>query len=358
MLAPMRAALHAATYAAILGLACGGNAPKSRPLPKAGDANDDGSGALARASRQFLTSTDESGFEPEVTATAGGYGYEGGYYGYGYGSGHTYGGFGGDAYGGSGYGGTLYGGYQIPYAAYTPPRTPDYTINYNTAAEGGAVVGAVRWPKPPAHDARLAVAGCGTTDNPSVVVGDKGAAVGAVVYLEGVKSGRAWIAATYGRQASVGGVIEVQGCAIGPRVQLHGPLPGQIQIHNLGGQPVRVVGERPADGSFQRLDGKVEVGGSRLFGVSTPGFSRFADDAGAMPPAWVISQDHPYYTLTDADGRFRLDDVVPGDYTLVVWHPPVVTTIKDGAAVYGDPVVVRKKVTVKKTAATKVAVEL
>ena len=31
--------------------------------------------------------------------------------------------------------------------------------------------------------------------------------------------------------------------------------------------------------------------------------------------------DHPYYAVTDADGRFRFPSVPAGQYELVAWHP-------------------------------------
>jgi hypothetical protein len=36
---------------------------------------------------------------------------------------------------------------------------------------------------------------------------------------------------------------------------------------------------------------------------------------------YLFVDDHPYYTRTDAQGRFRLDRVPPGRYELVCWHP-------------------------------------
>jgi hypothetical protein len=37
--------------------------------------------------------------------------------------------------------------------------------------------------------------------------------------------------------------------------------------------------------------------------------------------AWIASFDHPYFAVTAVDGRFTLDSVPPGSYTLKVWHP-------------------------------------
>jgi hypothetical protein len=36
--------------------------------------------------------------------------------------------------------------------------------------------------------------------------------------------------------------------------------------------------------------------------------------------AWVISLDHPYFSVTDERGRYRITDVPPGHYRLVMWH--------------------------------------
>jgi hypothetical protein len=36
--------------------------------------------------------------------------------------------------------------------------------------------------------------------------------------------------------------------------------------------------------------------------------------------AWIYVSDHPYVTVTDAQGRFELSDIPAGIYTLRVWH--------------------------------------
>src|SRR6185503_12006021 len=93
-----------------------------------------------------------------------------------------------------------------------------------------------------------------------------------------------------------------------------------------------------------RTEQELEPGGNRAMGVSSMGVMRVEDAAGALAPAWIVTADNPYFTLTDSQGRFRLDDVVAGDYTLVVWQAPAVTGVKDGVVQYGEPVVVKKKV--------------
>lgn len=37
--------------------------------------------------------------------------------------------------------------------------------------------------------------------------------------------------------------------------------------------------------------------------------------------AYVFVDDHPYYTRTDREGRFTLEQVPPGQYEVVCWMP-------------------------------------
>jgi hypothetical protein len=58
--------------------------------------------------------------------------------------------------------------------------------------------------------------------------------------------------------------------------------------------------------------------------------------------------DHPYFAITDADGKFEIDGVPPGTYTLVAWHEGYkIVRIDSSRPIYDDPHIVRKKVDVK-----------
>jgi len=37
--------------------------------------------------------------------------------------------------------------------------------------------------------------------------------------------------------------------------------------------------------------------------------------------SWGFAVDNPYYALSDQAGRFEIDNIPPGDYKLVAWHP-------------------------------------
>lgn len=332
-LAPVAAATTAAGFAAVLALACN-HSGKGQPLSTAGSTMDDGAGWLARASVKYYTSSDEGGFEPDPNQQPANVDLYNGY---------TYGGFGGDWYGAGGYGGSPYAGYQPYVSPVVPTRNYDYAISYGT--DLGSIEGTVTWPKAPHPPATLST-GC---DNPSLRLGSGNTVEGAVVYLEKLTTGKSW---QFGpKPIGYGGTAEIRGCAIVPSVQVLGPLPDQLTIENGGDVPATMIVQKVGDAS-SAVTSKLESGRSLPVPVTTAGVYAVTDDAGKLAPAWIVIATHPYYTLSDDRGRFRLDDVSPGDYQLVVWQPPVITGVVDGVVKYGEPTVTKKKVTVKKLAET------
>ncbi len=37
--------------------------------------------------------------------------------------------------------------------------------------------------------------------------------------------------------------------------------------------------------------------------------------------SWALVVDHPYYAITDQEGKFEIGDVLPGTYKVTIWHP-------------------------------------
>jgi hypothetical protein len=63
--------------------------------------------------------------------------------------------------------------------------------------------------------------------------------------------------------------------------------------------------------------------------IDKPGLILATCDAGhPWMFAHIMVAPHPYYTITDANGNFHIDNVPPGTYTLQLWHEGIAVTNK------------------------------
>jgi hypothetical protein len=213
----------------------------------------------------------------------------------------------------------------------TPPRT---------AGDDGAVLGVVSWrgdrgvawPEGCAG-ARVAKAG--------------GAVAGAVVYLADAPLRRG--ADDDDRVTTTRAAVSADGCALWPPAQAIGPLPALVEIEN-GAQAPLVLSA--GSGGAVTLEG----GGRRTLVLADVAPVRI--DAGERAPAWLLGQPHDQVTVTDALGRFALDDVPAGTYELVIWYPPLVRSVEGTRPVWTEPTTVRRTVTVWARGVARVAVAL
>jgi plastocyanin len=110
--------------------------------------------------------------------------------------------------------------------------------------------------------------------------------------------------------------VDQKDCVFVPRVVIV-PAAGTVEflnsdrlLHNLHS----VSRENP---SFNRTQPK---GRTIPITFARPEIVRVDCDLHSWMRGWVVVAAHPFYALTDAQGRFRLDNVPPGQYTLRVWH--------------------------------------
>ena len=66
--------------------------------------------------------------------------------------------------------------------------------------------------------------------------------------------------------------------------------------------------------------GRYAAGHSKSVRFDTPGIVRVFCDIHSHMSAFVLVFAHRYFALTDEDGRYRLENVPPGTYTLFAWN--------------------------------------
>ncbi len=159
----------------------------------------------------------------------------------------------------------------------------------------------------PTKDAEV----CGSMrKEPEILVGPDKGVQEAIVYLANVEKGKAW------GESTETPILDQENCRFKPKVQV---IPaGNIAIvnsdpvlHNTHGY----YGKRTAfnlalPNQGQRIEKPLK----------RPGIVKVDCDAHGWMLAHIYVADNPYYAVTGEDGTFVIDDVPPGDYTLVVWQ--------------------------------------
>ena len=82
--------------------------------------------------------------------------------------------------------------------------------------------------------------------------------------------------------------------------------------------------------------GRYAAGRSKPVRFDRPGIVRVFCDIHSHMNAFILVFGHPFFSLTDADGRYRIDNVPPGVYTLVAWNEGMTSearqvTVLDGS---------------------------
>jgi plastocyanin len=163
----------------------------------------------------------------------------------------------------------------------------------------------------------------------------------AVVWIEVVKGGKEWSKALDEVQ------MDQEGCTFRPHVAVM-KAGGKIKflnsdpvLHNVNSFPEN---NPPITASILAKG----QGRPAIRTVKNPDTIKITCDAHKWMSAWVIVRDNPYFALTDAEGRFEIDGIPPGNYELRYWHETLGTKSAQVTVRAGDPTEASSEFTPKK----------
>ena len=181
---------------------------------------------------------------------------------------------------------------------------------------GGSVSGKIAFtgeaPAPEKLEITKDTSVCGTEKEFHTVQVGGGGLASAVVWIDGIASGKDW-------GSMDGGTIDQKQCVYTPYIQIM-----------KAGDTLNIVNSDPILHNIHAYHNDKET----LFnlaqpmqGMSTPktmdktGPVHMKCDVHSWMSGWVFVAGHPYYSVTGADGSFSLADVPAGTHTVKAWHP-------------------------------------
>lgn len=190
--------------------------------------------------------------------------------------------------------------------------------------DGGTVQGNVRFEGSPPKPRKIKILKdeeiCGKGERliNEVALSKEGGLANAVVFLEGIAKGKGW------QEAPEGYLLDQKGCRFLPEVSII-PRGKEAMIQN-------------SDATAHNIHTYEMMGRSRstLFNIAQPFPGKIKKalntrrggqvvkvecDIHNFMHGWVFLADTPYYTISDAEGKFSLTDVPPGKYKVILWHP-------------------------------------
>lgn len=97
---------------------------------------------------------------------------------------------------------------------------------------------------------------------------------------------------------------------LGTRVLFNSPLP--MNPHHQRGNLRATHRHLPGKSMLE----KIRLSKGRRFFVMQCGFHAYME-------SWAVAVNNPYYEITDKTGAYAIENVPPGTYRLVAWHPYV-----------------------------------
>ncbi len=211
----------------------------------------------------------------------------------------------------------------------------------NGATIAGKIVFAGTPPAPRVFDGQKDPEVCGKERTLTRVVVNEGFLKGAVIVLEGVAKGKPFARQNFrgelpgegefrhGGGSGLSLEVRTKGCNFGPftgvltphdpvRFLNHDPMRHTLHTFAVGGEKggvLRTLHNRHLnpDRVIERTFEEGDLRKSRVV--------RFACNRHDFMQNWLYVVETPYFSISDEKGQFAIDQVPPGRYQLVAWHP-------------------------------------
>ena len=211
---------------------------------------------------------------------------------------------------------------------------PDPAAAYKAVAvpDGGTISGKVTFKGSAPEPQKILITKdegvCGKGDRvlKEVNVSGEGALGGVVVYLDKIKSGKAW------KKPSGGYLIDQKKCRFHPHLQVIKKgakvtvLNSDTVTHNIHTYSLIPTRRRTLKKTLFNV--RQTTRGHRFTTKVKPRRGRGVKincDIHNFMLAWMFVLDHPYYAIVGEDGSFTIKDIPQGNYSLKAWHPTLGT---------------------------------
>ena len=213
-----------------------------------------------------------------------------------------------------------------------------------SVSDGGSISGTVKFDGEVPESKKLEITKnadvCGVTDkfDESVVVGEANGLKNTIVYLMDISSGEA-----FPKGKKVKYEIDQKGCQFDPHVRL---LPVGQRLTMLN--PDKIMHNVHIFSKKNPAYNKSQPGSRRKMPVKAvkkaEGPVAVKCDVHGWMKAWIAYIPHPYFAVSDENGKYTLENVPPGTYKLGYWHEacgtnneaPVSVTVDAGGSVMQD----------------------
>lgn len=162
------------------------------------------------------------------------------------------------------------------------------------------------------------VCGFGYQERHDVIVDGAGGLSDAVVYLEGVREGKAWPSGQERHTVDQRDCVFLPNMLVMPRLAEMDIVNSDPVLHNI--HAWELMGDRGRT-LFNLGQPPEKTIITQAVRPRTDNRIRLECDAHDFMQGWIFAADSPYAVGTSDDGVFEIDRVPPGDYTLRVWHP-------------------------------------